>query len=1060
MQNISDIAELGLDNPEIYENLLNALEEMGGDDEDSEVGFQWKLSICLSKILPTLSQVNTPPTSPLSPENRIENTSNEVETEQKHLNEEIQMKKTINPVLDKLATIVNSTIKDVTQDFENAETTPEPEEPEASINKRKRKTSPRKAQNCSKAVKKAKVGGGLGYLAKQCRTLLQSEEMIEPQTSHPDKPATSSTPLVLKLAQVARSSAPLPPLDVKEENEGVVCTPDQAALVGSRREKRRGPRCKKCPGCLRDDCGECRTCRDKPKYGGVGILKQACLQRNCQGIEDGRKEGVNLPEAGNKENSETVSMPSPGHVRSLMFSPPTPQKSVLKTLTPEKNSSPIKRTSSAWNTELKDIFSEPAAPIQSAIPFTEEVIKGLNRPITVNRRIHIPIALPSESRLVPIPASAIPTNAAITTLPPGFKSLGFQAIMPQAQHITSQAASSSTTNVLVNSDLKKLTNNSDQPSTPMVSLESNALREVLKSPSPPLSEQVVESSPPFTNTQTSLLASSISVPSSTVATSSMPVARSTSSSMNTAPLKPKSQMSWDEKLRASLGSAEKDMSHISHRLQPREKGRRRSPRKRRPVDKPESEDDDYEDDDEDEDGEDNGGNAPVLDLNDATLTPDAQKILDTFANKLLVKLEENVAMNVVQVDDTCKDGGKKKHKGKSGKRGSADADCICCKLEAVSSRSKKQGGGSGRSSGNSSANTSGNTAAVATSSVGGMPIIASPAKAKTPRSSGKRSSAKKSVGETSVENSKEATSKDEAMPDPDKAVEPEPSKSTPPGPVEKPDDDDQLDSLIQSFDNETKDPSEDVPAPPMTPKKSDTFLFKTPIKTPRRHIPPSPLQHLLSPHTSRMAVPLTPGRPATPSYAPSLTTPAKSGEKERTRHPSSLDTPVLGSPPKDLPVTPTGKVKGVAYFTPSPSSQPSPVATPGLRFLQEEGQRLSEGSEDSQSPEKARELQGKRKSFRNLFKKTAAESEELGTILENKLTSIMSFKTATSTPGTPYMSPAANYTASPQVTSHTTGSERNKKYCVQITLGRPCPSPVCENLHGMERHVSINPRNF
>ena len=36
MQNISDIAELGLDNPEIYENLLNALEEMGGDD-DSEV---------------------------------------------------------------------------------------------------------------------------------------------------------------------------------------------------------------------------------------------------------------------------------------------------------------------------------------------------------------------------------------------------------------------------------------------------------------------------------------------------------------------------------------------------------------------------------------------------------------------------------------------------------------------------------------------------------------------------------------------------------------------------------------------------------------------------------------------------------------------------------------------------------------------------------------------------------------------------------------------------------------------------------------------------------------
>ena len=46
LQNISDIAELGLDNPEIYENLLNALEEMGGDDEDSEVSFRLSAFCC------------------------------------------------------------------------------------------------------------------------------------------------------------------------------------------------------------------------------------------------------------------------------------------------------------------------------------------------------------------------------------------------------------------------------------------------------------------------------------------------------------------------------------------------------------------------------------------------------------------------------------------------------------------------------------------------------------------------------------------------------------------------------------------------------------------------------------------------------------------------------------------------------------------------------------------------------------------------------------------------------------------------------------------------------
>ena len=40
-------------------------------------------------------------------------------------------------------------------------------------------------------------------------------------------------------------------------------------------------RCGTCVGCTRGDCGECKNCKDKPKYGGPGIKKQACLQRAC-----------------------------------------------------------------------------------------------------------------------------------------------------------------------------------------------------------------------------------------------------------------------------------------------------------------------------------------------------------------------------------------------------------------------------------------------------------------------------------------------------------------------------------------------------------------------------------------------------------------------------------------------------------------------------------------------------------------------------------------------------------------------------------------------------------
>merc|ERR1712130_851602 len=52
-----------------------------------------------------------------------------------------------------------------------------------------------------------------------------------------------------------------------------------------RRKTLRKGRCGVCSGCKRDDCGSCRSCRDKPKFGGRGVLKQACQQRACQSME-------------------------------------------------------------------------------------------------------------------------------------------------------------------------------------------------------------------------------------------------------------------------------------------------------------------------------------------------------------------------------------------------------------------------------------------------------------------------------------------------------------------------------------------------------------------------------------------------------------------------------------------------------------------------------------------------------------------------------------------------------------------------------------------------------
>ncbi len=44
-------------------------------------------------------------------------------------------------------------------------------------------------------------------------------------------------------------------------------------------------RCGKCDECLVGDCGCCASCLDKPRFGGPGSRKQACLTRRCVYVE-------------------------------------------------------------------------------------------------------------------------------------------------------------------------------------------------------------------------------------------------------------------------------------------------------------------------------------------------------------------------------------------------------------------------------------------------------------------------------------------------------------------------------------------------------------------------------------------------------------------------------------------------------------------------------------------------------------------------------------------------------------------------------------------------------
>ena len=60
--------------------------------------------------------------------------------------------------------------------------------------------------------------------------------------------------------------------------------------AGDETVRQKRSRCRECVGCLASDCGECKFCLDKAKFGGPDKLRQSCVQRKCVMLRE-RPEG-------------------------------------------------------------------------------------------------------------------------------------------------------------------------------------------------------------------------------------------------------------------------------------------------------------------------------------------------------------------------------------------------------------------------------------------------------------------------------------------------------------------------------------------------------------------------------------------------------------------------------------------------------------------------------------------------------------------------------------------------------------------------------------------------
>ena len=179
------------------------------------------------------------------------------------------------------------------------------------------------AGRCINCSDKPKFGGA--GIRKQSCIFRRCER---PQSDWDEKPELQSPKAQPLSAVPDPSAAQLPPATttVTEEESlfwGAVqvlqgsgprqqqCAPCAPSLCGLQ-SKLKGNRCGECAACNRDDCGSCLNCRDKPRFGGRGARKQACVMRTCATpwMGSGASEPDEAEELSDSTSSDETASPS------------------------------------------------------------------------------------------------------------------------------------------------------------------------------------------------------------------------------------------------------------------------------------------------------------------------------------------------------------------------------------------------------------------------------------------------------------------------------------------------------------------------------------------------------------------------------------------------------------------------------------------------------------------------------------------------------------------------------------------------------------------------------
>jgi len=123
---------------------------------------------------------------------------------------------------------------------------------------------------------------GQGCPSLYCTIVDDAGEHLSPTGFAPKTPTTPSIVDVAEsfvaLSKQAASNVATP---LRLDQLSVQARPKSLHEYASRKRPRT-VRCGTCVACARDDCGVCKNCVDKPKFGGLGKRKLGCIEKVCR----------------------------------------------------------------------------------------------------------------------------------------------------------------------------------------------------------------------------------------------------------------------------------------------------------------------------------------------------------------------------------------------------------------------------------------------------------------------------------------------------------------------------------------------------------------------------------------------------------------------------------------------------------------------------------------------------------------------------------------------------------------------------------------------------------